>query len=55
MNEYRTFKNCKELIERWRRNWREARRFYEEYDYNLSYWDNIDNIIAKCLKDNKEE
>ena len=36
MNEYRTFKNCKELIERWRRNWREARRFYEEYDYNLS-------------------
>lgn len=34
--EYRPFENCGELIEHWRKIWREARRFYEEYDYNLS-------------------
>lgn len=33
---YRSFKSCAELEEHWRRIWREARRFYEEYDYNLS-------------------
>lgn len=35
MDKYRPFESCKELIERWRRIWREARRFYDEYDYNL--------------------
>ena len=34
--EYRPYENCGELIEHWRKIWREARRFYEEYDYNLS-------------------
>lgn len=34
--EYRPFKNCNELIEHFRRIWRKARRFYEEYDFNLS-------------------
>lgn len=34
--EYRPFENCGELIEHWRKIWRKARRFYEEYDYNLS-------------------
>lgn len=36
MEEYRPYENCGELIEHWRRIWRKARRFYEEYDYNLS-------------------
>lgn len=34
--EYRPFKDCTELIRCFRKIWREARRFYEEYDYNLS-------------------
>lgn len=34
--EYRPYENCGELIEHWRKIWREARRFYEEYDYNPS-------------------
>lgn len=35
MEEYRPFENCSELIKHWRRIWRNARRFYEEYDFNL--------------------
>jgi len=34
--EYRPFKNCNEFIKHFRRIWRKARRFYEEYDFNLS-------------------
>ena len=33
---YRSFESCAELIEHWRKIWRKARRFEEEYDYNLS-------------------
>lgn len=36
MEKYRPFKNCNELIKHFRRIWRKARRFYEEYDFNLS-------------------
>ena len=32
----RSFENCGELIEHWRRIWRKARRFQAEYDYDLS-------------------
>lgn len=32
---YRPFECCRELIEYWRRIWREARRFGGEYDYNI--------------------
>lgn len=36
MEKYRSFESCGELIEHWGKIWREAHRFDEEYDYNLS-------------------
>lgn len=34
--EFRPFENCDELIKCFRRIWRKERRYYEEYDFQLS-------------------